>query len=121
MNICQEILGWAELDVNTLNELFENNNLGVEDVEHRVYDKADINSWLGAVLEEAGMRFMDKVLEYLEENGTEEEERERISDYEVLVHTNYMCSSFDCSLGDIDLTDYSEENLRYFIDREMGR
>ena len=125
MSIVNNLPGWKPLDVEFLDKKIE--ELGLEEGEVKDYvknnelDSSEINSYIYAALEMGASSFIDKAKEFAPEK------EEKIDNFEANIYVNYMDSGFDSCLEELDLTDYSEENLSRFLseisaddDKESG-
>ncbi|MDD3465616.1 MAG: hypothetical protein PHE67_00585 [Campylobacterales bacterium] len=115
--LMRAILGGGVLDVNFLVQKLEEFDLDAQDVVDyaKEYESGNltINGLIYATFNLAANNFLDKVVEYAEDNELSFDK----DSVEVEVYTNYLDSFLNGSIlnYEIDVMDYSDENLKDFI------
>lgn len=113
-----DVLGWGYLDIKFLDSKISEFELETEDIKDEIdsigFESADINSWIYCTIYLGARRFLESVETYAQENDIEF----CIDDIEIEVYTNYLDSfvNGDKLNSDIDISDYSEENLQHYLD-----
>ena len=115
------VLGWGSLDLefleNKINELELDTDDILDELELNDFDKTNINNWIYSTLYLGANNFLDKVQEFADENELDFD-RDLV---EIEIYTNYLDSFLNGGIlnSDIDITDFSENNLKSFIDKVM--
>ena len=113
-----DILGWGYSDVEFLNNRIEAFNLNAdlikEEIESTGIDLVDINSWIYCCFYLGANNFLNKVLDYANDNDLSYE-ADRV---EIEVFCNYLDSFLNDKYlnSDVNIMDYSDDNLKSFID-----
>ena len=116
------ILGWGICDLqfleNKINELELDTDDILDEVELNGFDKTNINDWIYITIYRGANNFLDKVQEFAEEIELEFN-RDLI---EIEIYINYLDSFLNGEIlnSDIDITDFSDDNLKSFIKKVMG-
>ena len=115
------VLGWGSLDLefleNKINELGLDTDDILDELELNDFDKTDINNWIYATLYQGATNFLDKVEEYALINDLEFDK----DLVEIDIFINYLDSFLNGEIlnSDIDITDFSDNNLKSFISKVM--
>ena len=114
-----DVLGWGSMDINFLEDKMAEFNLNASEVfdfieEEGMADKTDINNWIYATFYIAANNFLDEVKEYAAAENIEFNK----NDIDIEIFCNYLDSFLNGTVlnSDIDIMDYSNENLKNFID-----
>ena len=113
------VLGWWESDLkfleNKINELDLDAEAILYELELNNLDKTNINDWIYIVIFSGAYNFLTKVQEFAEENRLEFN-RDLI---EIEIYINYLASFLNGEIlnSDIDITDFSDDNLKSFINK----
>ena len=113
------VLGWWESDLkfleNKINELDLDAEAILYELELNNLDKTNINDWIYIVIFSGAYNFLTKVQEFAEENRLEFN-RDLI---EIEIYINYLDSFLNGEIlnSDIDITDFSDDNLKSFINK----
>lgn len=113
-----DVLEWGYLDVEFLNDKINEFNLNIDDIKDNIDsiggDYTNINDWIYSVFYIAANNFLDKVLDYSNENYLSYE-ADRV---EIDIFCNYLDSFLNDKYlnSEIDIMDYSDDNLKNFID-----
>ena len=113
-----DVLGWGYSDVEFLNNRIEEFNLNTDLIKEEIdsigMDLVDINSWIYCCYYLGANNFLNKVLDYANDNDLSYE-ADRV---DIEVFCNYLDSFLNGKYlnSDIDITDYSDNNLKNFID-----
>jgi hypothetical protein len=114
MSIANEILNWKEADAKYLENLINEYNVDIEEIRIEVNEIDNINEWIECVLYKAGSTFLKKVDDYICEKDIYK--MYYPGDEEMSIYTNYIDSGFDSVLNDYDLTNFSERNIKNFLE-----
>ena len=115
------VLGWGSCDLqfleNKINELELDTDDILDELELNDFDKTNINNWIYSTLYLGANNFLDKVQEFADENELDFD-RDLV---EIEIYTNYLDSFLNGEVfnSDIDIMDFSENNLKSFIDKVM--
>ena len=115
------VLGWGSLDLefleNKINELELDTDDILDELELNDFDKTNINNWIYVTLYQGATNFLDKVQEFADENELDFD-RDLV---EIEIFVNYLDSFLNGGIlnSDIDIMDFSEDNLKSFIDKVM--
>lgn len=114
------VLGWGICDLefleNKINELGLDTDDILDELELNDFDKTNINNWIYIALYQGASNFLDKVQEFAKDNELEFD-RDLV---EIDIFINYLDSFLNGEIlnSDIDITDFSDNNLKSFIDKE---
>ena len=115
------VLGWGSLDLefleNKINELGLDTDDILDELELNDFDKTNINNWIYITLYSGANNFLDKVQEFAEENELDFD-RDLV---EIDIYINYLDSFLNGEIlnSEIDITDFSNDNLKSFINKVM--
>ena len=117
-----DVLGWGSCDVEFLDKKISEFNLDVDDIKSEIdsigLNLADINGWIYCTFYLGAYNFLNKVQHYADINNIEFDK----NDIEIEVFTNYLDSFLNGSIlnSEVDIMDFSDENLSSFIDKVKG-
>lgn len=120
--ILKAVLGWDSYDVQFLENKISEFKLNIDDIlnelELNYSDKANINGWIYYTFYLGASNFLDKVQEFGKNNGLNFD-RDFVN---IKIYTNYNDSFLNGEIlnKDIDITDYSDDNLKSFIKKVIG-
>lgn len=115
------VLGWGSLDLEFLENKINELDLNIDDVLNKLesndFNKTDINSWIYCTLLIGANNFLVEVEKFAEIN--ELEFNKDLVDIEI--YTNYLDSFLNGEVlnSDIDITNFSNDNLKSFINKVM--
>ena len=127
MDLCIELFNWGELDIKFLSKKIEDWNIDTSELSERVSEfplennVPDISTYIWGVFELQADAVKKKVLELLKEEGVQFNE-DKLDRYEVKIHENCCCSSFDESdeFWDTPVDDIEYDNIKDFQMRKIG-
>ncbi len=114
-----DVLDWGNIDVEFLNNRIDEFEINTDDIVGEIEsmggDKTEINSWIYSTFYIAANNFLDKVEEFADARELEFER----NNVEIDIFCNYLDSFLNGKVlnSDIDIMDYSDENLKSFIDK----
>ena len=113
-----DVLGWGYSDVEFLNNRIEEFNLNIDSIREEIdstgMNLVDINSWIYCCFHIAANNFLNKVLDHANVNNLSYEADR--------VEIEVFCNCLDSFLNDkylnsdVNIMDYSNDNLKSFID-----
>lgn len=115
-------LGWGNCELQFLENKINVFGLNTDDISNMLdlnnSDKTNINGWIYYTFYLGTNIFLDKVQEFAKDNGLKFD-RDLI---EIKIYTNYQDSFLNGEIlnSSIDITDFSNDNLKSFINKVMG-
>lgn len=115
------VLGWGSLDLefleNKINELGLDTDDILDELELNDFDKTNINNWIYITLYQGANNFLNKVQDFADEYALDFDK----GLVEIEIYINYLDSFLNGNIlnSDIDITDFSDDNLKSFIDKVM--
>lgn len=120
-DILTVVLGWMSCDLKFLENKINDFELDIEAISDELdlnnLDKTNINNWIYIVIYSGAYNFLTKVQDFANENGLKFVR----SMVDIKIFTNYSESFLNGKIlnKDIDITDFSEDNLKSFIKKVM--
>ena len=122
--IAERLLKCGSLDINFLERKIEEFDLDFDEVhEMASYCKnKDVNDYIYAAFMLAADKIKNKVIEHVKQNSDLESQlpgdwENKINDYEVRIHVNYLDSGFDNeAFEEFDISDPSADDCKKVID-----
>ena len=119
--ILKAVLGWDSCDVQFLENKIIEFKLNIEDILNELdlnnSDKANINGWIHYTFYLGANNFLNKVQEFAKKNKL----KFIRSIIDIQIFTNYDKTYLNGKIlnKDIDITDFSDDNLKSFINKVM--
>ena len=120
--ILKAVLGWDSYDVQFLENKINEFKLNIEDILNELdlnnSDKANINGWIYYTFYIGAYNFLNKVEEFAKKNGLKF--IRSIIDIQIVANYNKSYLNGKILNRDINITDFSDDNLKSFINKVMG-
>ena len=119
--ILKAVLGWDSYDVQFLENKINEFKLNIDDILNELElnnsDKTNINGWIYYAFYLGANNFLNKVQEFAQENRL----KFIRSIIDIQIFANYNKSYLNGKIlnKDINITDFSDENLKSFIKKVM--
>ena len=119
--ILKHVLGWDSLDIQFLENKINEFKLNIDDIvnelELNYSDKANINGWIYYTFYLGAYNFLNKVQEFAKKNQL----KFIRSIIDIQIFTNYNKSYLNGKIlnSDINIMDFSDDNLKSFISKVM--
>ena len=120
-NILKAVLGWDSCDVQFLENKISEFKLNIDDIldelELNYSDKANINGWIYYAFYLGASNFLNEVEEFAKKNKLKFYK----STIDIQIFANYNKSYLNGKIlnKDINITDFSDDNLKSFIKKVM--
>ena len=119
--ILKAVLGWDSGDVQFLENKINEFNINIDDIlnelELNYSDKANINGWIYYTFYLGAYNFLNKVEEFAKKNKLKFHK----STIDIQIFANYNKTYFNGKIlnKDINIADFSDDNLKSFIKKVM--